>query len=220
MSEYVFCDLDETLIDCKTMFEAMKFYFVSKNHSEKVGLEKFSRFVDDLFAFANKFNTDRASMNRYFYSQFKGISVEELQLCCQEWFAQYGVHLLNPKVVAELREHQRTGKKICLVSGSFEQCIAPIVEYLNYDDFLCIQLDIKDGYFTGRLRSAPVIGDGKARAIECYQEKVGNINFNKCFAYGDHISDLPMLTIVGNPVVVSHCKELVKFATENDWRVI
>ena len=47
-----------------------------------------------------------------------------------------------------------------------------------------------------------------------------SVNEAECFGYGDHISDLPMLNFVGNPVVVAGDNELTTIAQKQGWEIL
>ncbi len=46
-----------------------------------------------------------------------------------------------------------------------------------------------------------------------------NVELSRSYAYGDSISDLPMLEAVGNPVAVNPDKRLLAAAQERNWQV-
>ncbi len=73
--------------------------------------------------------------------------------------------------------------------------------------------------YTGRPTGLFIYGSGKARAIEELAEREGFILSN-CYAYSDSESDLPMLRVVGHPVVVNPDHELARAAREEGWDVL
>lgn len=79
---------------------------------------------------------------------------------------------------------------------------------------------IVDG--SGRLTGEvvrPMIGTNKALAVV---ETVGALNLiaDDCFCYGDHSSDLQMLSTVGHPRVVGKDPVLLEQALRNGWPVL
>jgi HAD superfamily hydrolase (TIGR01490 family) len=220
MRELVFMDLDETIIRAKTMLEVMKHHYIKSEYSEVRGLIKYNELLKKLSQYRVEISDDRASVNRLFYKSFKGINVLKMQKKCVDWFSSYGVKMLNPEVVSEIRHHQELNREIVIVSGSFSECIKPIAEYLGVDKYLCTELEVDNGFFTGELLTQPVIGEGKAKAII---ERWGNDNTVKlsdCFAYGDDVSDIPMLSLVGKPFAVGGSSAMIKHAKENGWETI
>ena len=46
------------------------------------------------------------------------------------------------------------------------------------------------------------------------------IDLDKSFAYSDSLNDLPLLTLVGNPVAVNPDKMLTKHAKAAGWKIL
>ncbi|MGP2832455.1 HAD hydrolase family protein [Serratia nevei] len=47
-----------------------------------------------------------------------------------------------------------------------------------------------------------------------------NISTSDCYAYGDDLSDIPMLASVGHPVCVGKHTAFVRYAINQRWLVI
>ena len=74
------------------------------------------------------------------------------------------------------------------------------------------------GVYTGRLVGDILHGPGKAHAIAKLAEAEG-FDLAKCYAYSDSFNDMPMLTMVGNPVAINPDSKLRKYASENGWNI-
>ncbi|OLT22009.1 hypothetical protein BJF78_33515 [Pseudonocardia sp. CNS-139] len=72
-----------------------------------------------------------------------------------------------------------------------------------------------DGVLTGAIE-ASVIGEGKGTAVRALAAREG-IALPLSFGYADHTSDLPMLTLVGHPVVVGTEPALLAHADRHGW---
>ena len=75
------------------------------------------------------------------------------------------------------------------------------------DAILCTRPLTADGRYTGEVET-PVIGEGKRAAVRRALDERPDIDPADCYGYGDHVSDLPMLELVGHPVVVGGDSEL------------
>jgi hypothetical protein len=64
-----------------------------------------------------------------------------------------------------------------------------------------------------------VYGSGKVEAIEKIAADFG-YDLERCYAYSDSISDLPMMDAVGHPVAVNPDSELEAVAHERGWPVV
>jgi phosphoserine phosphatase len=76
-----------------------------------------------------------------------------------------------------------------------------------------------EGVYTGKLDGRFVYGPGKVEAIEELAEEHG-LDLKSSWAYSDSTSDLPMLSSVGNSVVVNPDAPLAKVARDRGWRIM
>jgi phosphoserine phosphatase len=74
-----------------------------------------------------------------------------------------------------------------------------------------------EGRYTGEIELY-AYGPGKADAVRAMAEEEG-IDLEASYAYSDSITDLPLLEVVGNPVVVNPDSELAAIAAERGWEV-
>ena len=62
------------------------------------------------------------------------------------------------------------------------------------------------------------LGLAKAEAIRALAA-AEDLDLSTCSAYSDSINDVPMLSLVGDPVAVNPDPELREHAASNDWRI-
>ena len=112
--------------------------------------------------------------------------------------------------------HQQEGRPVVIVSSSPEEVVGPLAEYLGADDFIATRSEIDaEGCYTGEL-DFYAYGPHKADAIREYASARG-IDLEASYSYSDSITDVPMLEVVGHPVVVNADRELAKYANERGW---
>jgi HAD superfamily hydrolase (TIGR01490 family) len=216
----VFSDVDETLIKTKSMFDFLDFYLVGRDGSAgaaraaAIGRELASLIAD---------GAPREQANRAYYRALAGESADELDDWGRRWFAERsaGANPGNdisaitdkgfyiPETLNALLAHRADGAQLVLVSGSFPALLRPIAAEVGATRLLCTRPAEQDGRLTGELTGEPVIGPGKRAAVRGLLEKYPHIDPADCYAYGDHLSDLPMLAEVGHPVVVGRDPDLI-----------
>lgn len=216
-----FFDLDETLIRRKSMTSFLEHYADTVANALGAAAERELRGrAARLARRAAGARHRRAALNRDYYRLFRGHPYEGLRAAGRDWFAgQLGRgDLFHPGVRRALAEHRDRGFRIVLVSGSFAPCLEPIAEHVGAD--LVVGADVleRDGLLTGEIRR-PVIGRGKAVAARRVLDRFG-ASPRESYAYGDHISDLPMLRTIGHPVVVGTGGSLARYAAVAGWPVI
>ncbi|WP_425423810.1 HAD family hydrolase [Streptomyces catenulae] len=192
-----FFDVDETLITAKSMFAFLR-HWLARNGDDGT---RYRRRADELRAMAARM--PREEGNRVYYTHFAGVPAAELMAAGREWYAEYreGPDAFVTATVRALARHRAAGDRIVLVSGGFAACLGPLGEDFGVDLTLCSDPLIgEDGAFTGEIGTA-MIGKAKAVAVDRTIAAYG-LPAADCWAYGDHSSDLDMLSSVGHPVAV------------------
>jgi HAD superfamily hydrolase (TIGR01490 family) len=130
---------------------------------------------------------------------------------------------LTDRVRPEARKlvsmHHEKGRDTWIVSASPDRLVGPLATSLGMTGAIGTRGEVIDGYFTGRLDGPFVYGAGKVEAIEKLASDRG-YDLERCYAYSDSISDLPMLESVGHPVAVNPDSELEDIARERGWPVV
>ncbi len=215
MSYCVFFDLDETLISCKTMIRSLKYFFDKRCDS---GVEM------DLGCVINninryKYRSNRMALNRYYYAHYSGFSHKSMAEACSEWYQEEGKGLLNKKIVKELEKHKANGAKLAVVSGSFYECVLPIARDLGIDKIICNVLEVDEGLYSGRLYKGPIIGKNKEKSVLDWINEE-DLDLKSSYCYGDDMSDIPMLSLAQNPIVVGNNQRLQAEARSLGWQCI
>ncbi len=216
-------DVDETVISIKSMFSFMHYFATcSPIISRLKNYVNYAKQIRLIKKMASE-GLPRSEVNIQYYRYYEGIDKKLLTILGTRWHSNCLQKLqgfYNQSILNEIAFHKNKGAKIVLVSGSFFACLEPIAEYVQADAILATSLEMFDEKCTGKILNYPVIGEGKARAIQEYMEKIHSSDYSNCYAYGDHISDLSMLEIVGHPVVIEKCSDLLNHARQKNWRVI
>jgi HAD superfamily hydrolase (TIGR01490 family) len=218
---YAFFDVDGTLVKGKPMLDFLKFYY-HKRYSKFPLLANIRYWQFCVISLFLKFiSSSRETQNRLYYRCFRNQTLQHVDDIGKEWFSKSitdNSYFMN--VVDELKMHKLKGATIVFVSGSFSACLHKIAETFCVNYTLATELEVKNDRYTGKLAAAPMIGYGKHNAILQFLRHKGRFDFDKCFAYGDHISDVQMLSLVGNPVIISGDRKLEAIASKNNWKVI
>ncbi|WP_052321412.1 HAD family hydrolase [Ralstonia sp. A12] len=210
-------DLDETLIRSKSMLAVLEQY----HRSSACAPDQAERRIRDVRANLTWYverNANRAAQNHYFYRQLAGIPVADMARAAQQWFEANRAALYHDTVVAQLKAHQQDGATVIVVSGSFAEAIAPIAADLSIEHVVCARLEQRDGRYTGAMLGEPTIGEGKAIALRQFLQ-AHDLSMRGGFAYGDHDSDIPLLSLADHPVAVGSNAVLLDHARRHDWRI-
>jgi len=109
-----------------------------------------------------------------------------------------------------IRSLHAADSKIAIVSGGFENIIAPLLTSLDIDFFQANTLAVEDGKLTGEVVGDIIDKDAKADFLKSYAQLL-NIPLSQTVAVGDGANDLEMMKIAGLSVAFN-AKPIVKNA--------
>ena len=126
---------------------------------------------------------------------------------------------LWPETVALTREHLAKGHEVWLVTATPQLVADVIAERLGLTGAIGTKVEALDGVFTGDLDGHVLHGDEKAIVSREFAAAKG-ADLADCWAYSDSSNDIPLLSLVGNRVVVNPDAKLLAHARENGWEVL
>jgi HAD superfamily hydrolase (TIGR01490 family) len=209
-----FFDVDETLLNTKSMFDFLRFHRSAEEHR---------RATDHLGSMVRA-GVDRVEINRAYYRLWAGEDWARLMEQGRAWYAEIrsGARIGPPFIDSTwsaLRRHREAGHVIALMSGSFLPCLRPLADDLGADILLCTHPEVDTaGRLTGSVRH-PMIGRAKGVVLHATARR-RQANLTDCHAYADHASDLAMLRSVGHPHVVGTDPVLLITARAEGWPVL
>jgi HAD superfamily hydrolase (TIGR01490 family) len=152
-------------------------------------------------------------------SWVKGIPENIMVDLCYEVFHQVLLPSVYKEARAEIAYHKTNNARVVLLSSALTAICQEMAANLGIDDIICSELEVKNGYLTGRPVGHLCFGDEKAVRLMAYCDK--NIySASDAWYYGDSISDLTALKAVGNPVCVNPDKKLKKEALKRVWKIL
>ncbi|MBT0767368.1 HAD family hydrolase [Kineosporia sp. J2-2] len=146
-----------------------------------------------------------------------GWDVQQVRDIVATTLAELIVPIVYEEATALIAEHQKAGRDVVIVSASGIELVEPIGAMLGVDHVVATRMAILDGRYTGAI-DYYAYGENKAEAIRELAAARG-YRLERCFAYSDSITDLPMLRAVGHPVAVNPDKGLRREAQLRDWPV-
>lgn len=219
---YAFFDVDGTLLSLKSMLSFQEFYFRWEHRGEEgLGGAKWEEFLSRFAAWERQ-GRDRLFLNREFYRSFRGREPGAVRAVAEEWFEhqkQRRPGLMIASTLRVLRAHQERGQHPVFVSGSLTEILQPLARELGVRHNLATCLEVRQGRYTGEIEGRQMIGPGKAEAVRAFLDRQGT-SAAECFAYGDDITDVPMLESVGHPVAVIGDPRLAEQARHRQWAVL
>ena len=161
---------------------------------------------------------DMASAISAALSFVEGREVDDLLALGDEIFDEVLVDKLSPGTLALAKGHLEAGQEVWLVTATPVELATLIARRLGLTGALGTVSEIEDGRYTGRLVGDPLHGPAKAEAVKALAAGEA-LDLDSCWAYSDSSNDVPMLSLVGNPVAVNPDPTLRAHAREKGWQI-
>ena len=126
---------------------------------------------------------------------------------------------LWPETVALTQAHLEKGHEVWLVTATPQLVAQVIAERLGLTGAIGTRVEALDGVFTGALDGHVIHGDEKAAVARSYARDLG-ADLADCWAYSDSSNDIPLLTLVGNRMVINPDAKLQAHAQHLGWTVL
>ncbi|MFA7323914.1 MAG: HAD-IB family hydrolase [Candidatus Nanopelagicales bacterium] len=149
----------------------------------------------------------------------EGRSQEDLCSRARHYASTALRHHLAADVLNRLVAFQKLGVDCYLATASPQDLADAIATELGMSGAIGTVAEVRAGRYTGALASPIAHGAEKARRVMTLFDAWG-YDPSTAWAFSDSINDLPLLALVGNPVVVNGDRNLVQIAELNHWSVM
>lgn len=209
-----FFDLDKTVLSINSGS-------VLVNEAYKRGLMSTSDLLNAIYlSFLYKFNLrDTARIVAGMGKWLKGITVDEANALSEHVVNKHLVDAIRPEIYSEIKFHRENNAEIVILSSAIVQLCKPFGFYIGADNIICTEMEIRDGVFTGAAENKFCFEDEKRVRLIGYCE-TRDYSLSEAYYYGDSISDLSALEVVGHPVCVRPDRRLSRISRKNGWRIL
>lgn len=145
-----------------------------------------------------------------------GISVVALEQAYKEVISEYRdqVYTYTRDLIEQLR---RQDYLLFVVSGSQAEIVKLLAEHYGFDDFGGTIYEQNGGHFTGK--STPLRSNRKPEYLKQLVKKHG-ATWQGSIGVGDSESDIPMLSLVEQPIAFNPSKKLFQHAKIQGWKIV
>jgi HAD superfamily hydrolase (TIGR01490 family) len=156
---------------------------------------------------------------KYGLSFAKGKSKIEVEIVIEDFFNTVLVKNIFKDAIEIISDHQQRNRTVVLVSNAPDILIEKLAKYLKIEKFISTQLELSNEVYTGNIFGEIMYGEQKLLAIKKYIHGT-DYTLEKSWAYGDHDSDIYLLSSVGYPVAVNPTGNLKNIAIKNNWPIL
>lgn len=140
-----------------------------------------------------------------------------------EWQLQFMRDTIEPIILKKgeelLEKHRKEGYKLVIITATNRFITEPIAKRLGVKDLIATECEMKDGHYTGRSTGTPCYKEGKVIRLNEWL-KQNSLTLEGSYFYSDSINDLPLLSLVNNPVAVDPDDKLQQHAQTQGWPII
>ena len=149
---------------------------------------------------------------------FKGREEQDLAHEGRVLFGAVLRETIYPEAAQLIQKHRNEGHAVAIVSGATRYIVEPVADFLEVKHCLYTRLEVEDGVLTGRVLEPLCFDEGKIYWIQQFIEEQ-NVDLARSYFYTDSVTDLPLLELVGHPVVTNPDPVLYRTAVRRRWPV-
>ena len=149
----------------------------------------------------------------------KGNTYQDIIEIGSNLFHKKLISYINSEAIKTIKWHVNNHHFVFIISASPDIYVRTLTSFLGCNGYVCTKLMYEDNKFTGLFQGKDLIGIEKVKEIRKLAQ-VYNIDLSQSYAYSDHQSDLPLLSSVGNAIVISPTKELRRIAIKERWPIL
>jgi HAD superfamily hydrolase (TIGR01490 family) len=210
-------DVDGTLVRTNLVHPLV--FYMSNQANPLRSLGRLAKAAVQAPAWLASENVDRGTFNELLFRGYAGMTEDRLLELADEAFDSVIRPNLFKEALSLVDRAKKAGHRVVLVSGSPDFLLERLAKRVDADDVIGNRLEFRDGKATGRIRRPLVAGPEKATLIKKHAREHG-FDLDRCAAYSDSMSDVPMLSVVGRPAVVNPDFRLRMLAKTHRWPVL
>jgi HAD superfamily hydrolase (TIGR01490 family) len=213
-------DFDGTLYPQETYTVMMNYLKEHPVHSSKYN-KFYKALMKPYLAYKMKLYPEgkmKAKSMQIYLNALKDLSQEELEA----YFIEMSNGMskdLNQTVVERLKKHLIDGDHVLVVSGAFTTMLNEVTKEYAVHQVIGTEIPYSNGNLDTANEIFHIQGIRKNMMIDQALDGY-DIDWENSTAYGDSISDISVLELVGNPVAVRPENRLRTIAEERKWEIL
>jgi HAD superfamily hydrolase (TIGR01490 family) len=211
-------DLDNTLLSGDSDFEWSQFLI------ERGVLDK-ELFEAKNLEFYESYKAGTLDIHAFLDFQLKPLSRHKRKELDQ-WHEDFMRIKVRPMMSAAGKQlvasHLAAGDVCVIITATNSFVTGPIAQEYGVKFLIATEPEQNNGEFTGRVAGVPSFREGKITRLEAWmkQHNWSWESFAETTFYSDSLNDLPLLSLVKNPVAVDPDDTLSAHAQMHGWRLI
>ena len=145
--------------------------------------------------------------------QLKGVTISQCDSLACEYFKDELLPNVVSPLVEKLKQHLIEGDRVCILSGGYDIYIKYFAEYFGVKEVVSSKVAFSGGVCLGKMEGADCMRGNKLDYIRPLIDNMSTV------CYTDSQSDIPLLELVDEPIVVSKSNPQ-DWATKRNYKQI
>ena len=147
-------------------------------------------------------------------------SALQLQQFHQQYMSEWIEPILLPRAFELIAKHRQQNHVLMIITATNRFVTEPIAKRLGIDNLLATEPEVINDRFSGKISGVPCYQQGKVERLKRWLNLHPSLSLQGSYFYSDSINDVPLLTLVDNPVAVDPDNKLRDVAIKNNWPII
>ena len=156
----------------------------------------------------------------FYVGTLAGRSPEQWQPLCAKFLHEVVAPRIPASAHALVDEHRQQGHTLVLTTATNRVITGMTAKFLGIDNLIATEVELEAGICTGRTSGTLNMREGKLTRLQDWLAERGlsPTLIAQATFYSDSSNDLPLLSAVGEPVVVDADARLLAHARAAGWR--
>lgn len=212
-------DLDNTLLPLDSDYEWGQFLV----RAGAVDADAFSKRNQEFFEQYQNGTLNPIEYLEFTFGTLSRFPRQQLDKWHTKFMAEIIQPAIHPVARALVHDHQSAGDLVAIITATNRFVTAPIAQAFNVPHLIAAEPEVRDGgEITGRLIGTPPIGNGKVINTHEWLASLGKTlaSFERSTFYSDSQNDIPLLSVVTNPVATNPNASLRAHAVLHNWPIL
>lgn len=156
---------------------------------------------------------------RFQLEPLKRIPMDDLRQLRSEYLDRYIKPIITDQALGLVEHHRRNQAELLIITATNSFITRPIADMFGIDHLIATEPEIVEGRYTGEVAGIPSYREGKVTRLNDWLEAHG-ADMKDSWFYSDSYNDLPLLSMVDNPVAVNPDDRLRSHAEEAGWEIL
>lgn len=182
-----------------------------------------------------------AKRNAEFYAQYEAGTLDPVEYLefalttlaqfsprqLNDWHLQFMEEVIRPAIrpvaLDLVKRHQDADHLVAIVTATNRFITGPIARAFGVANLIAAEPELgADGRITGKLLGVPTSGEGKIIHTQAWLGAMGKSldSFQRSYFYSDSQNDIPLLSIVTDPIATNPNARLKAHAHAHGWPII